>query len=120
LTAPDIVVGFFNAGQLVVANGSTVTGSIEVGNGSVIIGGTVPDEAGTILGNIILNNGGASSLIFRTTNIATYAGNVSGAGSILIDGASVRLTGDNSGHSGTTTVQSGSLAVGALAPAKSF
>lgn len=113
LSAPNIEVGPISSGLLVVGGGSTSTGSINVNNGSVIVGGTSPASAGTINGPIALNNAG-SNLTFRTTNDATYGGNISGQGSILIDSANrfVTLTGNNSGHSGTTTVQAGILAIG--------
>jgi len=113
LSALDINVGVSTAGLLVVSDGSTVSGRVNVGIGSVIVGGMVPDVAGTILGNIDLLNG-ATSLVFRTTNDAAYGGNVFGSGSILIDSAGqvTRLTGDNSGHSGTTTIQAGTLQIG--------
>jgi autotransporter-associated beta strand protein len=117
LSAPEILVGFNTTGLLTVSGNSTVTGSIVVGDGgivgSVIVGGAIPASGGTINGNIALGNAG-SSLTFRTTNQADYGGNISGAGSILIDSAGqiTSLTGDNSGHSGTTTVQSGTLRVG--------
>jgi autotransporter-associated beta strand protein len=113
LLAPSIEVGPTSSGLLMVLNGGTVTGPINVNNGSVIVGNFTANNAGTITGNINLN-GGSSNLTFRTSDDAAYGGNISGVGSILVDsaGRTATLTGNNSGHSGTTTIQSGTLQIG--------
>jgi len=102
VTAPLISI---NNARLTVSGGGTVTGAITVSTGAVIIGGTSPASAGTINGTIALGDG-SGSLTFRTTNDAAFGGNISGVGSILVDsaGRTTTLTGDNSGHSGLTTI----------------
>jgi autotransporter-associated beta strand protein len=75
------------------------TGTLAIGNGST---------AGSIAGNIA--NSGA--VVFNRSNAATYAGMISGTGSLTKVGTStLALTGNNT-YSGLTTVAGGTLSVG--------
>ena len=79
------------------------TATLQLGNGGA---------SGSIAGNVA-NNG---TLIFDRSDSPAYAGVISGAGQIFQRGSGqVTLTGDSSAFAGTTTIQSGVLAVdGAL------
>jgi outer membrane autotransporter protein len=87
-----------NSGTLNIAG--TLTGNLT--NGAAV------NVAGTITGNVINN----SSLTFNKSNASTYAGDISGTGSLTKSGAGVlTLTGTNT-HTGGTTVAAGTLRAG--------
>lgn len=87
-----------NSGTLNIAG--TLTGNLT--NGAAV------SVAGTITGNVTNN----SSLIFNGNDTLTYAGDISGTGSLTKSGAGTRtLTGTNT-HSGSTTVEAGTLRAG--------
>lgn len=68
--------------------------------------GRLIGQAATIPGNVE-NNG---TLIFDQASDDTYAGGISGTGSLVKDGSgTLRLTGDNSAFSGDTTLVAGRL-----------
>ncbi len=119
LSATTISIGSAAIGTLTVFAGGAVnaTSGIALGNGgfaaSVVVGGTAAAAAaGTVNANIAFNSAG-SSLLFRTTDTATYTGNLSGAGSVTVNsaGQSAILTGTNT-HSGATTITAGTLQIG--------
>jgi fibronectin-binding autotransporter adhesin len=119
LSATTISIGSAAIGTLTVFAGGVVnaTSGIALGNGgfaaSVIVGGSAAAAAaGTVNANIAFNSAG-SSLLFRTTDTATYTGNLSGAGSVTVNsaGQSAILTGTNT-HSGATTITAGTLQIG--------
>ena len=68
---------------------------------------------GTTGGNLVL---GASTLTTGSVASATLGGTITGTGALIKNGAgTLTLSGNNSGYSGTTTVNGGVLAVGDLA-----
>ena len=85
LQANTIAVGSASTGTLSIFNGGTVTATagFTVGSGATL--GTInigeTSLAGTINGNIAFGNAG-SRIIFNSSNTASYAGTISGAGSV--------------------------------------
>ena len=89
------------------SNANSYTGTTTLSGGTLQIGdgGTV----GAITGNVVNN----ASLIFNRADAVTYAGIVSGSGSLTKLGADVlTLTGANT-YTGGTTVAAGTLEIGA-------
>ncbi|WP_341886597.1 autotransporter outer membrane beta-barrel domain-containing protein [Variovorax sp. YR752] len=84
--------------------------SLEVANtytgGTTLNGGTLEiRDSGSIVGNIANN----AALVFNRSADTTFAGNISGTGSLLQKGArKLTLTGDNT-FTGTTTVVAGNI-----------
>jgi T5SS/PEP-CTERM-associated repeat protein/autotransporter-associated beta strand protein len=90
----------------------TLTGTNSYGGGTTITAGTLAIGNGGTSGSIagdITNN---AALAFNRSDALTYAGNITGTGSLqkLGTGTTV-LTGD-AGHSGGTTITAGTLAIG--------
>lgn len=86
------------------ANSTTLnTGSLQVGNGGT---------AGTLAGNVADNTG----LIFKRSDNLSYAGVISGGGTLTQTGTgTLTLDGDSSSFAGSTTVAAGTLVVGSVA-----
>ncbi|MBT2324778.1 autotransporter domain-containing protein [Variovorax paradoxus] len=80
--------------------GTTVSaGTLQIGNGG---------SSGSIMGDVT-NNG---TLAFNRSGASTFAGAISGAGTIRQLGAgATRLTGNSAAFTGTTTVEAGMLSV---------
>ena len=80
--------------------GTTIAaGTLQIGNGSM---------AGSIAGDV-LNNG---TLAFNRSNDLTVAGAITGSGTLRqIGSGTTMLTGDSSGFTGTTQVETGALSV---------
>lgn len=87
-------------------SGTTVlTGKNAYSGGISIVAGTLQGNSESLLGNI--TNGG--SVIFDQTIDGTYAGNITGAGTLTKTGNNtLTLSGSNS-YSGTTTINGGTL-----------
>ncbi len=90
----------------------TLTGSNIYNGGTTISGGTLQigngGTSGSISGNVINN----AALIFSRSNALTFAGDISGSGTLEKQGAgTLTLTGDNT-HSGGTTISNGTLQIG--------
>jgi autotransporter-associated beta strand protein len=86
------------AGTLSLTAANTYGGGTTISDGTLILGdgGTT----GSVTGNIVNN----SALVFNRSNSATYAGNISGTGSLTLTGAGdVQLDGVMS-YTGTTTI----------------
>lgn len=81
---------------------NSYTGGTYIDSGSKLIGTTT-----SLQGNII-NNG---SIYFSQYSGGTYAGNLSGAGNVTIDGGPVTFTGTNT-YSGGTTINASSTLIG--------
>ena len=93
-------------GTLILAGDNTFSGptTISVGTLHVGDGGTT----GSLAGDVV-NNG---SLVFNRSDASSYAGNISGAGSLqTIGGGRLELSGSNS-FAGGTLIDGGLLAVG--------
>ncbi|MCP4563812.1 MAG: autotransporter domain-containing protein [Bosea sp.] len=94
------------SGTLVLTGANTYTGGTTIAAGTVQVGdgGT----AGSITGNVA-NDG---TLAFNRSDNATFAGAVSGSGSLQqAGGGTLTLTG-NSSHTGGTTIRAGTLQLG--------
>ncbi|MDX2186227.1 MAG: autotransporter-associated beta strand repeat-containing protein, partial [Opitutaceae bacterium] len=90
------------AGTLTLTGANTYTG------GTLVSTGTLKGDAASLQGAITNN----ASVTFDQSSVGTYAGDMSGTGSLLKQGAStLTLTGANT-HSGGTTVSAGTLSVG--------
>ncbi|MCC0035161.1 MAG: autotransporter domain-containing protein [Hoeflea sp.] len=107
-----------NNGSVININtGVNLTDDLVNNSGTLNIAGTLTGNltnsaavnvAGTITGNVINN----SSLTFNHSNASTYAGGISGTGSLTKSGAGVlTLTGTNT-HTGSTTIEAGTLRAG--------
>ncbi len=95
------------AGTLVLTGTNTYSGGTKVTAGTLQVGdgGT----AGAVIGDITDN----AALVFKRSDSVTYAGAISGTGTLEQKGSgTLILTGANT-HSGGTTVSAGTLQVGA-------
>ncbi|MFC5374808.1 autotransporter outer membrane beta-barrel domain-containing protein [Brevundimonas faecalis] len=94
-------------GQLTLTGNNSYTGGTAISNGATLTlgnGGTT----GSIAGNVDVSG----SLVFNRSNDLTYAGVISGSGSVRqIGTGKTELTGNSSGFTGTTFVDAGILAV---------
>jgi fibronectin-binding autotransporter adhesin len=98
----------FGAGTLTLTGNNTYTGSTTVSKGTLAIGdgGT----AGSLVGAVKLTPG--TSLVFNRSDASTYAGNITGTGSLTKLGVgTLTLTGSNT-FKGDTTVSAGTLVLG--------
>ncbi|MDR1973587.1 MAG: autotransporter-associated beta strand repeat-containing protein [Bacteroidales bacterium] len=93
-------------GTLTLTAANTPTGTTTVQEGTLAIGGT----AGAVAGNIAVDEG--ATLNFNRNSAYTYAGVISGAGSVeKLGNYTVTLTGANT-CTGTTIVSAGTLQIG--------
>lgn len=77
--------------------------------GTTVNAGTLIGDTSSLQGNIANN----SALVFQQAGNGTYAGTLSGAGSLLKDGAGTLLiTANSGGFTGPTTIAAGTLSVG--------
>jgi autotransporter-associated beta strand protein len=90
------------AGTLILGGANTYTG------GTTVSGGTLQGTTTSLQGNIANN----ANLVFSQAMNGTYAGVISGTGTVLISaaGSTVTFTGNNI-YTGNTTVQAGELAL---------
>ncbi|PAM56645.1 hypothetical protein CEJ63_21215, partial [Acinetobacter baumannii] len=94
-----------NAGGLSLgSNGALGTGALTVG-GDATLDGSVP----LTLGNNVQLASGTLTLLGGTP--LTLDGDIAGAGNLLKDGAATVTLGGASSYTGTTTINSGTLAV---------
>ena len=116
----DIISG---AGGVTVANSSTATvrlvsdntytGPTTISSGTLMIGQGNPGQPGSIVSSVINNSG---ILIFNRVEDLTYAGAISGPGTLEKEGAGkLVLTGTHS-YTGATTVRAGTLWVNGAVP----
>jgi autotransporter-associated beta strand protein len=93
-------------GALVLAGANTYSGGTTISAGTLQVGNGF--TVGAIAGDITNN----SALIFNRTDALTYAGAISGTGSLTKEGSgTLTLTGANA-YSGGTTVSAGTLQIG--------
>ncbi|MBY0362351.1 MAG: autotransporter-associated beta strand repeat-containing protein [Phreatobacter sp.] len=79
--------------------------------GAVVHAGTLIGHTNSLTGNVAINPG--ARLVFDQTGIGTFAGVISGGGSLEKTGTgTVILSGDSSGFAGATTIIAGILQVG--------
>ncbi len=93
--------------------GTLVLSGANAFGGARIEGGGLIGTTSSLSGDIALI-ASSSRLSFTDTDAGIFAGALSGAGRVSLDGAgTVLLTGDSSGFSGLTTLNAGKLLVGA-------
>jgi outer membrane autotransporter protein len=86
-----------------------LTGANTYSGGTNILSGTLTGNTTSLQGNIADN----ASLIFNQTTSGTYAGVLSGTGSLTVQGpGAVTLTGNSGGFAGNTLVSGGALVIG--------
>ena len=96
------------AGTTTLTGTNTYTGVTTISSGTIQIG--AGSTTGSIASASIVNN---SALIINRSNALTYAGVISGSGTLDHNGAgTTTLTGSNT-HSGITTITTGSIELGA-------
>ncbi|MFG1295575.1 autotransporter-associated beta strand repeat-containing protein [Xanthobacter variabilis] len=94
------------AGALVLTGANTYTGGTTITAGTLSIGDG--GSAGSLVGDITNN----AALVFNRADDATYAGDISGTGTLEKKGAgTLVLTGDHT-HTGGTTITAGTLQLG--------
>ncbi|MDW6023347.1 autotransporter domain-containing protein [Mesorhizobium sp. BAC0120] len=93
-------------GTLILGYNNTYTGGTWIKNGTLQIGnnGTV----GSIMGDVQND----ARLVFARSDILTFAGNISGSGSVGVASGTVLLTSDNTYAGGTTIANGGALSLG--------
>lgn len=95
------------AGTLILTGANTFTGASTIHAGTLEIGSG--STSGSLGGVAITNNG---SLVFNRSDGITWAGSLSGSGSLMKSGTNtLTLTGEHT-HSGTTTISGGVLEIG--------
>ncbi|WP_346899615.1 autotransporter domain-containing protein [uncultured Roseibium sp.] len=96
------------AGATILTGTNTLTGGTTISGGTLQIGNG--GTSGSLSGDVTNN----AALIFSRSDASTYSGNMSGTGSLTKSGAGVlTLTGTNT-HSGSTTVEAGTLRAGSV------
>jgi len=93
-------------GTLILGRDNSYTGGTWIKNGTLQIGDS--GAAGSILGD--LQNDGR--LAFARSDQMTFAGNITGTGSVDVDSGFVRLTSNNSYTGGTTIANGATLSLG--------
>jgi autotransporter-associated beta strand protein len=87
----------------------TLTGANSYSGGTTVTAGTLQGNTTSLQGNIANN----AAIVFDQTTSGTFAGTISGTGSLTKQGAgTLSLSGTNT-YTGATTVSSGTLALGA-------
>jgi fibronectin-binding autotransporter adhesin len=87
------------AGTLILTGSSSYTG------GTTVSAGTLQGNATSLQGNIVNN----AALVFNQVTTGTYAGNISGSGSVTKQGAGTLILTGSSSYTGGTTVSAGTL-----------
>lgn len=118
----DLKIGNSGTGTLTIRNGGTVgvggivsIGALSGSTGTVNIGaasGAAAAAAGTLDAGALAFGAGTGTLVFNHTDTAyDFATGVAGAGTILHEAGTTRLTGDYAGFTGSATVSGGTLLV---------
>ena len=93
-------------GTLTLTNANTYTGGTTIQQGTLVIG------AGGTTGSIVGNVTNTGTLAFNRSDNTSFAGLISGSGSLIKSGSNtLTLTGANS-YTGVTTIQGGTLQIG--------
>ena len=96
---------FSGPGTLTLTGSNTFTGLTTVSAGTLSIGNG--GTAGSMTGNIANN----SALVFNRSNASTYAGAISGSGSVTKLGAGTLTLSGSSSYTGGTVVSAGTLSI---------
>jgi fibronectin-binding autotransporter adhesin len=108
---PSNIIG---SGAFVKQNIGTLilTGHNTYSSGTLVAAGTLQGDTNSIPGGPVLDN---ATLIFNQNFDGTFAGPISGAGSLIKAGvAKLQLTGNSGAFAGTTTIVSGNLNVNGI------
>ncbi len=90
----------------------SVWGANSYTGGTTVSAGTLEGNSTSLQGNITDSAG--ATLLFTQDSDGTYAGNITGAGTVTKAGAgNLTLTGTNTGHTGTTNLNGGIVSIGA-------
>jgi len=89
---------------LILSGNNTFTGTTTVSAGTLQVGSG--GTSGSLASTSIVNN---ASLIFNRSNASTYAGAISGTGTVQKNNSGALTLSGTSGYSGATNVSSGSL-----------
>ncbi|GGK08788.1 autotransporter-associated beta strand repeat-containing protein [Pseudomonas matsuisoli] len=109
--AEGIFAGSYSGAGSLVKNGS---GSLTLQGGNSYTGGTQV-QAGTLIGNSTSLHGqidNAATLVFDQASDGLFAGNLSGAGTLVKQGAGALVINSEQGFTGNTVINEGSLFVG--------
>lgn len=94
------------SGTLRLTAANTYTGGTTVSQGSLVVGNGA--TSGSIVGDVLVKSAG--NLTFDRSDAITFAGAISGEGTVTkLGGNTLNLTGDSSGFTGTTQVAGGIL-----------
>jgi autotransporter-associated beta strand protein len=102
-----------NANVTLVTN-NTYTSGTSINGGTLTLGDGVTAGAGAITGNVSLNNAatGTAVLAFNRPDTMTFAGVVSGSGSLVQTGTGTTIVTGSSTYNGATTILNGALQIG--------
>jgi fibronectin-binding autotransporter adhesin len=102
------------SGNLTLLTNNSYSGGTSITGGTLTLGDGVTPGAGSITGDVSLDNTatGSAVLLFKRPDTLSFAGNISGNGSLVQAGpGTLIVTGSNS-YIGSTTVSGGSLQIG--------
>ncbi|MBE7244260.1 MAG: autotransporter-associated beta strand repeat-containing protein [Actinomycetospora chiangmaiensis] len=94
------------AGTLILGGASTYTGGTTISAGTLQVGGG--GTTGSITGNIVNN----AALAFNRSDAVTFAGTISGAGTLQKLGAGVLTLSAANSYAGATAIDAGTLQIG--------
>ena len=119
-TADAVLSGVVSNGGLEKKGAGTMTlsGANDYASGTTITEGILQIGAGSTSGSVINNIANNAALVWNRSDSPTYAGQISGTGTLTKQGAGTLTLSGTSGMSGATTVSAGTLLVsGSLASA---
>ena len=103
-----VVIANSNNAIVRLVSNNTYTGLTTISSGTLMIGQGNPNQPGSIVSNVVNN----SSLVFNRVENLTYAGSISGIGTVTKQAAGkLILTGSNT-YTGITNITAGTLITG--------